>query len=198
MIEPLADPALAPALPALAPVNPVLAPGFPAESVELRVLPDGRPLLLRPLVPGDAERLQDFVRALSPASRYQRFQNGLRELSPGLLARMTDLDHAERMAFVAVLPGQGRERLVGEARYAPTLDRPGVAEFAVAVADDWQRRGIGAWLFDKLLGHAAASGIARLHGDVLHDNAAMIALARRRGFALRPHPDGARLLRVER
>jgi len=175
-----------------------LAPRYPAETVELRALPDGQPLLLRPLAPGDAPLLQAFVRGLSPQSRHQRFQNGLLELPPGLLASLMDVDYAARMAFVAVLYGDGGKRLVGEARYAPALDRPGGAEFAIAVADDRQRQGIGARLFAMLLRHAAGSGIARLHGDVLHDNAAMLALARRHGFAPQRHPDGGRLVRVER
>ena len=46
---------------------------YPADTVEMRVLADGRPLLLRPLGARDSGLLQDFVRALSPRSRYQRF-----------------------------------------------------------------------------------------------------------------------------
>ncbi len=175
-----------------------LAPRFPSEAVELRAAHDGRPLLLRPLVAADAPLLQDFVRGLSPESRHQRFQNGLRELPPGLLAQLLDVDYGARMAFVAVLYERAGKRLVGEARYAPAIDRPGGAEFAIVVADDWQRRGLGARLFGKLLRHAADRGIARLHGDVLHDNVAMLALARRHGFRPRHHPDGGRLVRVER
>ena len=176
---------------------PRLARRYPAESVELRALPDGRPLLLRPLVPGDAPLLQDFVRGLSPESRYQRFQSGLRELSPALLAALVDVDYAQRMAFVAILYESRGKRLVGEARYAPAVDRPGGAEFALAVADDWQRHGIGARLFGKLLRHAAANGIARLHGDALYHNTAMLALARRHGFTPRHHPEGGRLVRLQ-
>jgi len=50
----------------------------------------------------------------------------------------------------------------------------------------------------RLLQCAQRAGVVRMHGDILHGNVAMIELARRLGFALRRHPDGAWLTRVER
>jgi acetyltransferase len=171
---------------------------FPVDSIEMRILADGRPLLLRPLGARDAELLQDFVRDLSPRSRYQRFQNGFRELPPGLLAQLLGVDYRASMAIAAVVFDHGRRRMIGEARYAPALERDGAADFALAVADAWQRRGLGAMLLEKLLQHAERSGITRIRGDVLFDNAAMLRLTQRLGFLPRRHPDGAWLTRVER
>jgi GNAT superfamily N-acetyltransferase len=171
---------------------------YPAESVEIRLLADGRPLLIRPLAASDAELLQDFVRGLSTSARYQRFQSGLRELAPDLLERLLAVDYRGSMAFVALVFEHGRRQIVGEARYAPALDVAGATDFALAIADAWQRQGIGRMLFDRLLRYAARNGIARMQGDVLHDNAAMLGLARQFGFALRLHPDGAWLTRVEK
>jgi acetyltransferase len=171
---------------------------YPSEAVEVRPLADGRPLLVRPLAARDRELLQDFVRGLSPTARYQRFQGGIRELSPAVLTQLMDVDYHERMALVAVVSEDGRRRIIGEARYAPALDGAGAAEFALAVADAWQRHGIGQLLFGRLLRYAARNGVARMQGDVLHGNAAMLGLARRFGFSARLHPDGAWLTRVER
>ncbi|HEY8069824.1 MAG TPA: GNAT family N-acetyltransferase [Burkholderiales bacterium] len=171
---------------------------YPAETVEVRVLPDGRPLLLRPLVSKDAQMLQEFVHGLSPQSRYQRFQGGLNELAPDLLVRLMDLDYRRSMAFAAVVFGHGTRRMIGEARYAPALDGSGAAEFALAVSDRWQGQGLGAALFDKLLRYAERSGVARIQGDVLHNNSGMLKLAKQFGFSPRRHPDGAWLTRVER
>ena len=171
---------------------------YPAESVEVRVLADGRPLLIRPMGAKDAELFQDFVRRLSVTSRYQRFQGAVRELAPGVLQRLLGIDYGRSMAFAAVLFEHGRRRMIGEARYAPALDGSGAADFALAVADGWQRQGIGRLLFDHLLHYAEENGIRRIRGDVLHGNTAMLALARRSGFSVRPHPDGAWLARVER
>jgi acetyltransferase len=171
---------------------------YPAEAVEILPLTDGRPLLIRPLAARDRELLQDFVRGLSVSSRYQRFQGALNELAPGLLAQLMDIDYRRSMAFAAVVFEHGHKRMVGEARYAPALDGSGAADFALAVADGWQRQGIGRLLFDHLLQFAERSGIARIQGDVLHGNTAMLGLARQFGFAVRRHPDGAWLTRVER
>lgn len=176
----------------------VAARHYPAEAIDVRLLADGRPLLIRPLVASDADLLQDFVRGLSPTARYQRFQNGIRELAPGVLAQLMDVDYRASMAFVAVAFEDGVKRIIGEARYAPALDEPGAAEFALAVADAWQGQGIGRLLFARLLQYAERAGVARMQGDVLHGNRAMLGLARRFGFAAREHPDGAWLTRVER
>jgi acetyltransferase len=173
-------------------------PRYPADAVEVRPLADGRPLLIRPLAARDRDWLQDFVRGLSPSARYQRFQNGIRELAPGLLAQLMDVDYRASMALVAVVSEQGQQRIIGEARYAPALDGAGAAEFALAVADAWQGQGIGRLLFARLLQYAGRAGVAQMQGDVLHGNRAMLGLARRFGFAVREHPDGAWLTRVER
>ncbi len=165
----------------------VAAPHYPAETIEVR-----------PLVASDGDLLQDFVRGLSPTARYQRFQNGIRELAPGVLAQLMDIDYRASMAFVAVVSEQGQRRIIGEARYAAALDESGAAEFALAVADAWQGQGLGRLLFARLLQYAERAGVAQMQGDVLHGNRAMLGLARRSGFAVREHPDGAWLTRVER
>lgn len=177
---------------------PHTASPYPAGAVEMRVLADGRPLLIRPLAARDAELLQEFIRGLSPHSRYQRFQSTLHELSPDMLSRLTHLDYRHSMAFAAIVFEHGHRRMVGEARYAPAIDRPGAAEFGLAVSDAWQHQGLGTLLLEKLIQHAEHSGIALIQGDVLHDNAAMLHLTRQLGFTARTHPDGAWLTRVER
>jgi len=178
--------------------HPATVQRYPAEAVEIRPLPDGRPLLIRPLAARDRDLLQAFVCSLSVTARYQRFQSGIRELAPELLARLVDVDYRSSMAFVAVVYEHGQKRIIGEARYAPALAAPGAAEFALAVADAWQRQGIGRLLFSRLLQYAQRAGVARMHGDILHGNVAMIELAQRLGFAPRRHPDGTWLTRVER
>jgi GNAT superfamily N-acetyltransferase len=174
------------------------APRYPAESVELRMLADGRPLLVRPLAAKDGELLQDFVRGLSVTARYQRFLGGVRELAPEVLQQLLSVDYGRRMAFAAVLFEHGHRRMIGEARYAPSLDGSGAVDFAIAVSDGWQRQGLGRLLLGRLLRYAASRGITQMQGDVLHNNRAMLALAEEFGFNLRRHPDGAWLTRVER
>ncbi len=154
--------------------------------------------MIRPLAPADAELFQAFVRGLSPASRRLRFQTGLNELYPALLARLTQVDQRDHVALAAVICEHGRQAMIGEARYAPSGEADGSIEFAIAVGDAWRHIGLGSMLLASLLQRARGAGIERIHGDVLWENAGMLQLAKRFGFAIRRHPDDASLARVAR
>ena len=113
---------------------------YPAEMVTDGKLRDGEPFLLRPIRPEDAEMEQAFVRRLSPASRYFRFMGALRELTPAMLVRFTQIDYDREMALMVVANEDGKDVCLGVARYASFPD--GVnCDFAVVVDD--QQTGMG-------------------------------------------------------
>ncbi|HEY1227075.1 MAG TPA: GNAT family N-acetyltransferase, partial [Ramlibacter sp.] len=70
------------------------------------------------------------------------------------------------------------------------------AEFAIHVAQDWQHRGLGRWLLDKLVASLRMRGTSELVGQCVEENVAMAALARRTGFEVRPIADGVVSLRL--
>jgi len=158
-------------------------------------LPGDRAIHLRPIAVDDACAEQAFFRSLSLDSRHKRFHVGLRELSPALLKLLTDVDQRQHVAWVAeaVEPGQA---VVADARYVRETGRPERAEFAIAVADDWQGRGLGRRLIAHLAAHARQFGVQRLYGDILADNRRMLALMRDQGARLTGHPDGPQLVRA--
>ena len=87
--------------------------------------------------------------------------------------------------MVALTPARSESvAIVAEARYALVQER-GNAEFAVAVADDFQRRGLGRHLVKRLLATAWRRGVRRLFGEIKSDNCAMLALATQLGFRIR-------------
>jgi len=145
----------------------------------------------------DAALIDDFVRGLSPLSRQRRFHAGVREVPPQWLQRMTHPDPGRELALVALIRQDGRDVCIAEARYVLSDDITEGREFALAVADPWQGRGIGKTLLLSLGCHAARHAVPRLAGDVLHDNLPMIELARGLGYAVRRHPADPRLVRVE-
>jgi acetyltransferase len=147
----------------------------------------------RPLVPEDRDAFQDFVRNLSPDARANRFLAPVKELSPATLEAMTQPDQTRHVALVATEGG----RIIGEGRYVAVAGN-GRAEFAIAVADDWQRKGIGARLLASLMVAARFAGLQALEGEVLRTNTAMLEFARRVGFALKGCNGDARLLVAER
>jgi acetyltransferase len=150
--------------------------------------PDGTCVVLRPIRPEDAQREQEFVARLSAQSRYLRFMQAIRELTPSMLARFTQIDYGRDLALVAMVSEPGRERQVAVARYA--ADPDGVScEFGIAVADDWAGRGLGQHLLRRLATLARERGLATMYGVVLPRNAGMLALARRIGFRVERSPE---------
>jgi acetyltransferase len=151
---------------------------YPEELEEPLSLKDGTRLALRPMRPEDALREQRFVTGLSERSRFLRFQHYSHDLSPELLERFTQLDYDRELALVVLGP-DGEFLAVG--RYAPTADGE-TAEFALAVADAWQGRGIGGALLSRLRDAAREAGYKALVGYVLADNSEMLNLAAHMGF----------------
>jgi acetyltransferase len=162
-------------------------------------LTDGREIVVRPVLAFDAAAEQEFVRSLSPHSRLKRFHFGLRELPPSMLRAMTEVDHDDHVAIVAVaFDDDDAARIVADARYVrgPRDVRCHEAEFAIAVADDWQGVGLGRMLMQRLARHAARRGVRRLVGDVLPGNRAMFGVAAALGCELVASPNGPDVTRV--
>jgi acetyltransferase len=155
---------------------------YPSELEGTLALRDGSAVPVRPIRPEDAALEKRFVDGLSAKSRYQRFLNQMAQLPPQLLARFTQLDYDREMALVALAPGG--EEFIGVGRYAPNADGA-TAEFALAVADAWQGRGLGGALLERLIVCARAAGYTALDGTILNANNDMLELAARLGFERR-------------
>ena len=149
---------------------------YPSEWERSATTRDGVSFRLRPIRPDDEDRERRFVIRLSPESRYRRMMNAMKELPAELLQQFVHVDYVHTMAFVALTGEPPDEEIIGVARFAP--DRGGSdSEFAVAVADAWQARGVGATLMGLLFEYAHARGIHRLRGEILANNSKMIDLA---------------------
>jgi acetyltransferase len=149
-------------------------------------LNDARYVSIRPIQPSDLEALRTFFAALSRNTRRLRFHTAIGELSEHLLREFTMVNHCAHVAFVAEIHNSAVSpytTLVAEARYVRSADSE-CAEFALVVADNWRRIGLGTRLTRIMAQRARFAGVRRLCGDVLEDNKAM------RGFA---HSLGARL-----
>ena len=100
-------------------------------------------------------------------------------------------------SVVATMMVDGFETIVGEARYAFHAETASI-EFGLSIDDRWQGHGIGKALLKNLECRAASFGAERLFGDTLRSNEAMIALARKSGYAFTPSPGDWKLVRFEK
>jgi acetyltransferase len=171
---------------------------YPRELEREIVLNDGSRVTIRPISPADAQLEQEFVQGLSPQSRYFRFLDSVPRLSPRMLQHFTDIDYDQHMALIAVDEGGARPVQVGVVRYVVAPDGED-CEFALTIADAWQRRGLGAVLLRLLIEVARGRGLRSMHGDVLATNAAMLAFAAKLGFSNAPSADdpATRKIRLE-
>jgi len=153
---------------------------YPAHLETRAALADGTALRVRPIRPEDAALERDFVEhQISEQSRRTRFLGAVRTLTPEMLARLTQLDYERELALIAL--SEDTDQMIGVARYNPNPDGES-CEFAVTVADAWQRRGAGTLLMERLMDAARDAGYRRMTGNVLPDNDAMLHLARSLGF----------------
>jgi len=143
-------------------------------------LRDGSPLGVRPIEPGDKELLQRGVEELSPDSRYKRFLSASPRLTDSQLRYLTEVDHHDHEALVAMT--ESGEPL-GVGRWVRLPDEPDAAEVAVAVNDDWHGQGVATGLLTRLVERAQEEGIERFTATALASNQTVIDLLEELGPA---------------
>ncbi|OOZ45311.1 bifunctional acetate--CoA ligase family protein/GNAT family N-acetyltransferase [Solemya velum gill symbiont] len=157
---------------------------YPTELVSSWQHADGTDIVVRPIRPEDANIEQDFVTNLSAESKYFRFVQNFENLTPMMLARFTQIDYDTEMALIAVINDEKpNARAVGVARYVTNPDHES-CEFALTVADDWQKHGIGRELMQRLMTIAKDRGIEIMIGEVLKNNSKMLKVCEKLGFRL--------------
>lgn len=168
-------------------LRPMLGPDYPRWTETLR---DDSHVVIRPITTQDKAAEREFIEGLSPESRRFRFLGQVKIPSDSLIRQLTDIDYDKQVAFVAVVPGEGREQIVGVSRYSMDEDETS-CECAVTVDDDWHNRGLGTLLMRHLIEVARARGIRRMVSIEAADNFRMRDLAAFLGFDTHADPDDA-------
>jgi GNAT superfamily N-acetyltransferase len=145
--------------------------GGPRAVVQVR---DGSRVHVRPLTASDKDLLRRGFERLSDESRYRRFLTPMPQLRPAMVRYLTELDHRDHEAIVALDETSGEA--VGVARFVRSPDMRSDAEAAVTVVDDWQGRGVGTLLLEVLAARAREEGITRFTALLLATNHEMIEL----------------------
>ncbi len=156
-----------------------------------------QPITLRPIRPEDEAQHRQFLEALDPEDIRLRIFYSRRSIEHSELARLTQIDYAREMAFIATrhIEGDGEETL-GAVR--ATVDPDNIAaEFGVIVRSDTKGSGLGTRLMEKLIAYLRERGTQRIVGTVLRENKGMLALTKRLGFqeSANPSDPGDHLIR---
>ena len=136
----------------------------------LRRLPDGTPLLTRPIRADDKRMLERGLANLSETSVQRRFLSPKPRFSGAELRYLTEVDGVNHLALVAERPTQPARGIIGVARYVRLPEDPEAAEVAIVVADSWQGRGVGSLLAEELGRRARGNGIHRFTATMAADN----------------------------
>ena len=153
-------------------------------------LRDGRTLEVRALKPSDETEMMAAVGRIGAQSLYRRFMGAKRGFSDKERAFFLNVDFVNHVALVAVVKEGDRASIVAGGRYI--VEKPGMAEVAFAVVDDYQGQGIGAILLRHLAALARAAGLKEFTAEVLPDNTPMLKVFERSGlkFTSRRSADG--------
>ena len=157
----------------------------------------GRTLTLRPIRPEDEAQHMAFLSQLDPADIRMRVFYSRRSIERSELARLTQIDYAREMAFIAVDTGaDGNERTLGVVRAIADPDNVS-AEFGIVVRSDMKGQRLGELLMQRIIDYQRGHGTKKLVATVLAENNRMLELARRLGFVEKPSDQGEGMRYIE-
>ena len=166
---------------------------YPSQWEGQLVLRNGWPIAVRPMRPEDEPAIIRLLGQVSPEDLRLRFFHPVKEFSHQFAARLTQLDYARAMAFVALDTAIGE--IIGVARLHSD-SRYETAEYAILVRSDLKGKGLGWALMQLLIDYATAEGLKSLCGQVLTENTTMLAMCRELGFGVKADPNDAGISRV--
>lgn len=184
-----------------APVRKFVGPGnanfavrpYPSQWVRHLELKDHMRIMLRPIRPDDEPLIYEFVRHVTKEDLRLRFFAAMKQFSHQFIARLTQLDYARAMAFVAFDESTGE--MVGVVRiHSDSIYETG--EYAILLRSDLKGKGLGWMLMQLIIEYARSEGLKHIAGDVLAENTVMLTMCRNLGFEISTDPDEHDICRV--
>jgi acetyltransferase len=158
---------------------------YPSQWLRHLVLKDNWRILVRPIRPDDEPLIYDFLRHVTKEDLRLRFFAVMKQFSHEFIARLTQLDYARAMAFVAF--DEVTNKMVGVVRIHSDSSYE-TGEYAILVRSDLKGRGLGWMLMQLIIGYARSEGLKYIAGDVLAENTVMLAMCRDLGFEIADDP----------
>ena len=159
-------------------------------------LENGRPLLIRPIEPGDAERLRRGFDELTAEEIRYRFFHPIRELTLNHAKSLSTLDPEQAFALVVIEARPPDVARVGAVARAAIDEGTRSAEFALIVGQEIGGFGLGRYLLTRLIEWCRKKRLDEIYGRIMLDNDRMLRLARRLGFRCTIEPEMPGVVRV--
>jgi acetyltransferase len=156
---------------------------YPEKYVREVELRGGTKVVLRPIKPEDEPLWMDLLGSCSKESIYSRFRYFFHWQAHEVATRFCHIDYDREIAIVAEVTEGTRRKLLGVGRLIADPDHQEV-EYAVLIADAWQKKELGSMLTDYCLEIAAKWNLKRIVAQTATDNARMISVFRKRGFQI--------------
>jgi acetyltransferase len=158
---------------------------YPSQWQRHLLIRDERRIFVRPLRPEDEPLIHDFLRHVTAEDLRLRFFAPIKEFSHEFIARLTQLDYARAMAFVAF--DETTDELLGVVRiHSDSIYESG--EYAILLRSDLKGRGLGWALMQLIIAYAKSEGLKVISGDVLQENTVMLQMCRNLGFEVKADP----------
>jgi acetyltransferase len=158
---------------------------YPSQWQRTLEVKDGWRVFVRPIRPEDEPRIHEFLRHVTPEDLRLRFFAPMKEFTHQFIARLTQLDYARAMAFVAF--DEITKELLGVVRiHSDSIYESG--EHAILLRSDLKGRGLGWALMQMIIEYARSEGLKVISGDVLTENTVMLAMCRSLGFEVKSDP----------
>jgi acetyltransferase len=159
---------------------------YPKQWERHLTLADGRAIFVRPVRPEDEPLYGPFFAGVTAQDLRMRFFAPVKEFTHAFIARLTQIDYARAMAFVAIEESSGA--LLGVVRLHANANYDN-GEFAILVRSDLKGHGLGWLLMQLIIEYAGVEGIRTIEGQVLRENASMLAMCRELGFEIMADPN---------
>jgi acetyltransferase len=158
---------------------------YPSQWLRHLEMKDNWRIMVRPIRPEDEPLIHEFLRHVTKEDLRLRFFAAMKQFSHEFIARLTQLDYARAMAFVAFDEATGE--MVGVVRiHSDSIYESG--EYAILLRSDLKGRGLGWMLMQLIIDYAKSEGLKHISGDVLHENTVMLAMCRSLGFEIEADP----------
>ncbi len=159
---------------------------YPSQYAAPWTMKDGTPVLIRPIRPEDEPMMVRFHETLSERSVYFRYFHPMRlnlRVAHERLTRMCFIDYSREIALVVdYADTESNEHQILAVGRLIKMHSSNDGEFAILVSDQWQGRGLGVELLQRLIVIAREEKLIRMVADVLPDNQDMLRLCEKLGF----------------